>query len=190
MKTAISLFLVAVLGGWISTEGASPTAPERRVFDLDPAASVGDDHGHANPVLDLDVDVMAVRPDALGREQIDYEVTVKANARDEISYSYRAVIEDDKGQVVAQLGPGAQWSLAPQRGAAHSVALPAVKDAGFYKAHITARTGRGIEAVRSVFFEISRGGSAIPMDRSEWLLHSEATRGTAEPSFSAATKRK
>ena len=195
--TAAALFATSVFGGFLATRAAggidasttiatdtTEPRPARVIVDA-PARNhgdTGDDHGHHNPVLDLDVYPDQVRRSPSGREVLEFEVAITARAA--LAYSYHTAIEDDRGRSLGQQAPGPDWSLAGDKSALHPFAMPDDLGPGFYKAIFTASARSSDQASdqsRSVFFRVDSRGSVTPMDRIEWLEQSQATQGTSTP---------
>lgn len=196
-----ALFATSLLGGFVATGvaigigsdgsvelGSSPASagerPGRVVIDSPAEDHAGDDHGHKNPILDLELHPDRVTHGKSGREVLEFEVTITARAKQGFDYSYDTRIEDDMGRAVRQQPAGPAWSLASGKSALHPFATPDDLAPGYYKAIVSAsasgRDGQSDQA-RSVFFQIDHRGSVIPMDRLEWLENSQATLGTSKP---------
>lgn len=178
MKLCLCLFPLAVAGGWFATDADSSSEP--RQWTVTEHYGSGD-HGHQNPVLEVEVDLAAVYRDDKGNETLEYDVIVAAKDKRGISYSYSASIRDDRGVVVRTIDSGAKWQLSSGRASAHGVSLTNDLAPGFYRARVCASAESGDESCTSVFFELTRGGTAIAMPRSEWLDYSQATLGVSVP---------
>lgn len=193
--TAVALFATSLSGGFLAAGGdldrsadvaaeLADERPARVVIDTPAETITGDDHGHQNPVLDLDVYPDQVRYSASGREVLELEVAITARAAKGMEYSYETAIEDDRGRSLRRQAAGSAWSLAAGKSALHPFAMPDDLGPGYYKAIFTA-SARGPDNAsdqsRSVFFRIDRQGSVIPMDRTEWLEKSQATQGIRVP---------